>query len=146
MLSSDRSIREVDGQCYLTISVQIKSGTYFAVASVSATMMCQIQQSSNERSFIHHTAIGYVVGYVAAAGNEEELRQSPVEHSPLRQKEIAMNDVEVQAQDASGVWRTMSVVVNNPQRIVMEMQSIARRYPTYRVRAVDRAGRLIDLL
>lgn len=108
-------------------------------------MMCQIQQSSNERSFIHHTAIGYVVGYVAAAGNEEELRQSPVAHLSVHQ-EIAMNDAEIQAQDSSGNWRTFSVVLNNPQRIIVEMKSIAARYPNFRVRAVDRAGRLIDSL
>ena len=64
----------------------------------------------------------------------------------MHQVEIMMNDVEVQAQDTSGIWRTFSVVVNNPQRILMEMKSIAARYPTYRVRAVDRAGRLIDNL
>ena len=57
-----------------------------------------------------------------------------------------MNDAEIQAQDSSGNWRTFSVVLNNPQRIIVEMKSIAARYPNFRVRAVDRAGRLIDSL
>ena len=57
-----------------------------------------------------------------------------------------MDDVEIQAQDRSGVWRTYMVAFNNPQRILGEMKSLQNRYPDFRVRAVDRTGRLIDML
>ena len=58
-----------------------------------------------------------------------------------------MNDqIEIQAQDTSGMWRTYHVTMNDPQRIVAEMRSIQSRYPNYRVRAVDQNGRVVDIL
>jgi len=53
---------------------------------------------------------------------------------------------EVQIQDYGGNWRTVSKVVNNLQRIGFELRSVKSRYPDRRVRAVDKSGRLIDLL
>jgi hypothetical protein len=57
------------------------------------------------------------------------------------------NDVEIQAQDTTGNWRTYHITnINNSQVVLIEMRSLKRRYPDSRVRAVDRSGRLIDLL
>ena len=58
-----------------------------------------------------------------------------------------MNDqIEIQAQDTSGMWRTYHVTMNDSQRILAEMRSIQSRYPNYRVRAVDQNGRVVDIL
>jgi hypothetical protein len=57
------------------------------------------------------------------------------------------NDVEIQAQDTTGNWRTYHIAnINNSQVVLAEMNSLKSRYPDFRVRAVDRSGRLIDLL
>ena len=48
-------------------------------------------------------------------------------------------------QDPSKTWLTVSRVVNNLQRIGLEIRSVQARYPGRRVRAVDDDGRLIDL-
>jgi len=57
-----------------------------------------------------------------------------------------MDYAEIQIQDYSGNWRTVSNVVNNLQRIGFELRSVKSRYPDRRVRAVGKDGRLIDLL
>jgi hypothetical protein len=57
-----------------------------------------------------------------------------------------MDYVEIQIQDYSGSWRTVSNVVNNLQRIGFELRSVQSRYPNRRVRGIDKDGRLIDLL
>jgi len=57
-----------------------------------------------------------------------------------------MDRIEIQAQDTSGMWRTYHVTMNDSQRIVSEMRSIQSRYPSYRVRAVDQNGRIVDIL
>jgi hypothetical protein len=58
-----------------------------------------------------------------------------------------MHDVEIQAQDTTGNWRTYHVSnTNNPQLVLAEMKSLNSQFPNFRVRAVDRTGRLIDLL
>jgi len=58
-----------------------------------------------------------------------------------------MNDVEIQAQDTTGNWRTYHITnTTNSQRILIEMRSLKSQFPNFRVRAVDRTGRLIDLL
>ena len=57
-----------------------------------------------------------------------------------------MDRIEIQAQDTSGMWRTYHVTMNDSQRIVAEMRSIQSRYPSYRVRAVDQNGRVVDIL
>jgi hypothetical protein len=53
------------------------------------------------------------------------------------------NDVEIQAQDTTGNW---APIINNSLVVLAEMRSLKSRYPDFRVRAVDRSGRLIDLL
>ena len=57
-----------------------------------------------------------------------------------------MDYVDIQFEDRSGVWVTVSNVIHNLQRIGLELRSIASRYPGRRVRAVDKNGQLIDLL
>jgi hypothetical protein len=57
------------------------------------------------------------------------------------------NDVEIQVQDTTGNWRTYHITNNtNSQIVLAEMRSLKSRYPDFRVRAVDRTGRLLDLL
>jgi hypothetical protein len=57
------------------------------------------------------------------------------------------NDVEIQAQDTTGNWRTYHITnINNSQVVLAEMRSLKSRNPDLRVRAVDITGRLIDLL
>ncbi len=56
------------------------------------------------------------------------------------------DNVEIQAQDSTGNWRTYSYVINNPQRITNEMQQLAQNFPGARVRALDSNGRLVDVL
>jgi hypothetical protein len=56
------------------------------------------------------------------------------------------NDVEIQAQDTTGNWRTYHITnINNSQVVLIEMRSLKRRYPDSRVRAVDRSGRPVGL-
>jgi hypothetical protein len=52
----------------------------------------------------------------------------------------------IQAQDKSGNWRTYDTTSSNPQYVLKAMQSLQKTYPKYRVRAVDKDGRLIDIL
>jgi len=54
--------------------------------------------------------------------------------------------IDIQAQDASGMWRTFGTVENNSQRILSEMKSLKDRMPQMRVRAVDKSGRVVDIL
>jgi hypothetical protein len=58
-----------------------------------------------------------------------------------------MNDVEIQAQDTTGNWRTYHITnINNAQVVLAEMKSLKSQFPNFRVRALNRTGRLIDLL
>lgn len=51
------------------------------------------------------------------------------------------NDVEIQAQDTTGNWRTYHTTnTNNPQLVLAEMKSIKSQFPDFRVRALDRTG------
>jgi hypothetical protein len=53
--------------------------------------------------------------------------------------------VYIQIQDG-GIWKTITSLPNNSQRIISEMQSVKRIYPNLRVRTVDENDRLIDML
>jgi hypothetical protein len=55
-------------------------------------------------------------------------------------------DIQIQLQDKTGNWRTFNVAANHPQRITQAMKELAGQYPDKRVRAVDSAGRLVDIL
>ena len=57
-----------------------------------------------------------------------------------------MDRIDIQLQDTTGVWRTYVNTLNNSQRILSEMRSLQSRFPTYRVRAVDQNGRVVDIL
>jgi len=57
-----------------------------------------------------------------------------------------VNYVDVQIQDHSGNWVTVSNVIFDLQRLGFELRSISSRYPGRRGRAVDKDGRLIDLI
>lgn len=82
-------------------------------------------------------------------GNAVERDQSYVSMMKNIRGRNMDNDVEIQAQDTTGNWRTYHITninINNSQVVLIEMRSLKRRYPDSRVRAVDRRGRLIDLL
>ena len=56
------------------------------------------------------------------------------------------DDILIQFLDNGRTWRTAATTINQQQRIISEMKSIQSRYPQSRVRAVNRAGQLIDVL
>lgn len=58
----------------------------------------------------------------------------------------AMQQIEVQVQGRAGNWSTVMVVQNLPQNITTALRTVARANPGCRVRAVDGAGRLVDLI
>lgn len=58
-----------------------------------------------------------------------------------------MSSVNVEFQDVTGNWITVSVTENQPQLVLLRMKEIKRLYPDKRVRAVDaQTGALIDVL
>lgn len=57
-----------------------------------------------------------------------------------------MDQVHIQAQDTTGMWRTYHTTTNDSQRILQEMQSLKARLPDFRIRAVDNQGKLVDML
>ena len=58
----------------------------------------------------------------------------------------ATEQVQVQYQNKTGNWTTVMVVQNLSPNILNAMQSVARVNPGCRVRAVDSAGRVVDIL
>ena len=59
---------------------------------------------------------------------------------------FAMNEVDIQLQDTTGNWRTIATTLNNSQMILIRMKELKDRYPDKRVRAVDKEGRLVDMM
>ncbi|MFG1299668.1 hypothetical protein V5F49_07710 [Xanthobacter sp. V3C-3] len=57
-----------------------------------------------------------------------------------------MEQVSIQYQDRTGNWTTVMRVQNLAPNIRIGMDSAARAHPGCRVRAVDDAGRVLDLL
>ena len=57
-----------------------------------------------------------------------------------------MNDVDIQVQDPSGNWRTYAITVNDSQMILARMKELARTFPNHRIRAIDKNGRVVDIL
>ncbi|MFG1347508.1 hypothetical protein V5F59_21660 [Xanthobacter autotrophicus DSM 431] len=57
-----------------------------------------------------------------------------------------MDQVSIQYQSRTGNWTTVMVVQNLSPNIAIGMQSAARANPGCRVRAVDSAGRVVDIL
>ena len=60
--------------------------------------------------------------------------------------ENLMDYIQIQAQDLSGIWRTYQNVMNNSQRILSAMKELQNQFPTYRIRAINEDGRVIDIL
>lgn len=56
------------------------------------------------------------------------------------------DDIDIQLQDQSGMWRTHMTTINNSQMILIRMKELKDRHPDLRVRAVTRDGRLVDML
>jgi len=56
------------------------------------------------------------------------------------------DDIDIQLQDQSGMWRTYHTTINNSQMILMRMKELKAQHPDLRVRAVTRDGRLVDML
>lgn len=55
--------------------------------------------------------------------------------------------ITIQFQDVTGNWVTATTgVVNNPQIIMNRMRDVKMIYPDKRVRAIDNAGRIVDML
>jgi len=57
-----------------------------------------------------------------------------------------MEFVQIQVQDLSGTWRTYINTENNSQIILMRMRELQKQFPNCRIRAVDKQGRIIDIL
>jgi hypothetical protein len=55
------------------------------------------------------------------------------------------DNVYIQAQDLTGNWRSYSNCINQAQRILQEMKALKNRYPNFRVRCVDKDGRVVDI-
>lgn len=53
--------------------------------------------------------------------------------------------VDIQIQDG-GTWRTLITTSNNSQIILNEMTNLKNRYPDKRVRAIDKNGRVVDMM
>ena len=53
--------------------------------------------------------------------------------------------IEIQIQDG-GNWRTIHITFNNSQIILNEMNNLKNRYPDKRVRAIDKNGRVVDMM
>ena len=57
-----------------------------------------------------------------------------------------MSDVQIQMQDSGGNWRTYAITQNNSQMIILRMRELQRQFPNARIRAIDNAGRVVDIL
>lgn len=58
----------------------------------------------------------------------------------------ATEQIQVQYQNKTGNWTTVMVVQNLSVNILIAMKSVAQSNPGSRVRAVDQAGRVVDIL
>jgi len=59
---------------------------------------------------------------------------------------MAADSIEIQVQDASGMWRTYQITMNIPQMIIARMEELKRQFPDRRIRAIDQHGRVVDIL
>jgi hypothetical protein len=57
-----------------------------------------------------------------------------------------MDMIEIQVQDTTGNWRTYSITQNISALITEAMRSLKWQFLDQRIRAVDRNGRLVDLM
>lgn len=65
----------------------------------------------------------------------------------MQRKQLESIMITIQIQDINKNWVSVQFnVMNQPQVIMTRMQETQRSYPGKRVRAIDDAGRLVDLL
>ena len=57
-----------------------------------------------------------------------------------------MEMVNVQAQLVGGTWRTYTTTMNDSQYYSVAMRNLSNANPDKRIRVVDMAGRVIDIL
>lgn len=57
-----------------------------------------------------------------------------------------MDQANIQVQNRTGNWTTVMVVENRSPNIAIALKSTAAQHPGCRVRAVDAAGRVVDML
>lgn len=57
-----------------------------------------------------------------------------------------MDLISIQIQDITGNWRTYHLTQNNSQMIIQAMKTLKNQFPDFRVRAVDKNERLVDIL
>jgi hypothetical protein len=55
-------------------------------------------------------------------------------------------NVNIQYQDVTGSWYTVSSCLNEGFYIIEAMKSASNFYPGCRIRAIDENGRIVDLL
>lgn len=58
---------------------------------------------------------------------------------------MSSDDAYIQVQ-ISGVWQTFCSTLNDPQYILSEFRNAKNLYPNYRIRAVDKDERLLDIM
>lgn len=57
-----------------------------------------------------------------------------------------MEDVNIEYQTETGNWIWVSSVLSNSVLIINGMKAVKNIYPNVRVRAVDKNGRIVDIL
>jgi len=54
--------------------------------------------------------------------------------------------IQKQMEHGAGSWRTYNTTINNSQFIVHAMRNLKKTHPNKRIRAVDKDGRLVDMM
>jgi hypothetical protein len=60
---------------------------------------------------------------------------------------MAYNDrIKIEIKDLSGTWTQVGMTLNEEQSVSSEMKQAKERFPDRPVRAVDKDGRVVDIL
>ena len=91
---------------------------------------------------------GWLSGRKRLTANELSVEIRSTGSNPVPSaKNFRKMEVQIQYQDMSGNWRTLTVLQYNiPALVLQAMQNAKQSFPDSRVRAVDIDGRLIDML
>ena len=54
--------------------------------------------------------------------------------------------IQIQMEHGAGSSRTYNTTINNSQCIVHAMRNLKKTYPKKRIRAVDKDGRIVDMM
>jgi hypothetical protein len=54
--------------------------------------------------------------------------------------------IQIQMEQGAGSWRACNTTINNSQFIVHSMRNLKKIHPNKRIRAVDKDGRLVDMM